>query len=82
MGIALIIVGGLVLMTVSASVFGFLGEKKKRLDPQLENKIGRIEQRLSILEERLGRDDERFEEIESEVAFVNKLISDKSSSSS
>lgn len=82
MGIALIIVGGLVLMTVSASVFGFLGEKKKRVEPEVVNRIGSIEQRLSVLEEKIGRNDERCDEIESEVAFVNKLISDKSGSHS
>lgn len=77
MGIAFVIVGGLVAMTAVASIFSYLGEKKKHLDPRLESTIDDMQRRLSILEERLGRDDERFEQIESEVAFVNKLIAKK-----
>lgn len=77
MGIAFVIVGGLVLMTFAASVFGYLGEKRKRLDPQIESKILSIERRLATLEENGGRNDERLEQIEGDVAFVNKLISDR-----
>ena len=77
MGIALIIVGGLVLMTISASLFSAVGEKRKRLDPQLADRIETLEKRLSALEEKLDRGEERFAQIETEVAFVNRLISDK-----
>ncbi|HUX19648.1 MAG TPA: hypothetical protein VMW69_00325 [Spirochaetia bacterium] len=77
MGIALVIVGGLVLMTLAASLFGYLGEKKKRLDPDLQKKIEAIEQRLSSLEAGSGRADERIEQVEGDVAFVNKLLSDR-----
>ncbi len=78
MGIALIIVGGLVLMTVAASAFGYLGERKKRLDPKLGEAIERMEKRLSAIEERLNQDEDRFEHLEGDVSFVHKLISDKS----
>lgn len=79
MGIAFVIVGGLVLMTLAASLFSYLGEKKKRLDPSLESKIEGLERRISELEQKSTGSDERFEQIEEEVAFVNKLISDKRS---
>lgn len=77
MGIALVIVGGLCLMTLAASVFGYLGEKKKRIDPAIEAKIAAIERRLKELEGKGVLDDERLEHIEGEVAFVNRLIADK-----
>lgn len=77
MGIALIIVGGLCLMTFAASVFGYLGEKKKRTDPAVEAKVAEIERRLSELERKGSLNDERLEQIEGDVAFVNKLITDK-----
>lgn len=77
MGIALIIVGGLVLMTVAASAFGYLGEKRKHLDPKITETLGTLERRLSAIEEKLGTADDRFDKIEGDVAFVHKLLSDK-----
>lgn len=79
MGIALVIVGGLFLMTLAASVFGYLGEKKKRLDPAVEARVADIERRLKELEEQGTLNDEKIGQIEGDIAFVNKLISDKRS---
>lgn len=77
MGIAFVIVGGLVLMTLAASVFGYLGEKKKRLDPKVLEKLEQIEHRLSDLENAAGQNAERFDRIENDAAFVQRLLSDR-----
>lgn len=77
MGIALVIVGGLVLMTLAASAFSYLGEKKKGVDPNIVKKIEAIEERLSSLEAGTGQVDERIQQIENDVSFVNKLLTDR-----
>ncbi len=77
MGIAMVIVGGLVLMTLAASVFGYLGEKKKRLDPNVLQKLEQIEKRLADLETAAGQSAERFDRIENDAAFVQRLLSDR-----
>jgi len=74
MGVAIVIAGGLVLMTLVASLFSYLGEKKKRLDPQIEEKINRMERRLTAMEAKAAEKDERIDQLESEISFVNKLI--------
>jgi hypothetical protein len=74
MEIALIIVGGLVLMTAVASAFSYLTEKKKRESPELEKRIAQIEQRLTALEDNAGIKDARMEQIAQDMSFVNKLV--------
>ena len=74
MGIAMVIVGGLVLMTLAASVFGYLGEKRKRLDPDV---LEKLERRLSDLEAAVGQNAERFDRIENDAAFVQRLLSER-----
>ncbi len=74
MGVALVIAGGLVLMTLVASLFSYLGEKRKRLDPQIEEKIARFEQRLAAIEAKADEKEERIAQLESEITFVTKLI--------
>lgn len=77
MGIALIIVGGLVLMTGLASYFSYLTEKKKRVDSGVAEKVEEVEKRLAQLEHRIEERDERLSQLESDVSFVNKLIEEK-----
>ena len=77
MGIALIIVGGLVLMTVSAAGFDYLAKRKRRADKQTENTVALLEERLANLEAKVAERDERISQLESDVSFVSKLIEDK-----
>jgi len=74
--IAIIITGGLVLMTAVASAFGYLTEKRKRESPELEKQIAEMERRLSLLEDRAVDKEARVEQIAQEVSFVNKLVED------
>lgn len=77
MGIALVIAGGLVLMTLFASMFSYLGEKKKRLDPKVEERLALIEHRLEALESKSLEKDDRLAQLASEVTFVSRLIEER-----
>jgi chaperonin cofactor prefoldin len=77
MGIAFVIVGGVVVTTLIASVFDFLGKKKRKVDTRVESTISQLEERLSVLEAKTAEKDERISQLESEVSFVNKLIEGK-----
>jgi len=78
MSIALIIVGGIVLTTLTASFFDYLGKRKRAADPQTEGRIAALEQRLGAAEAKIADRDDRIAQLESEISFVNKLIEDKS----
>lgn len=78
MGIALIIVGGLVLMTGFATAFDYLGKRKNKAGSELEKKVGLLEQRLATVEAKVAEKDDRISQLQDEVAFVNKLIENKS----
>jgi len=76
MEIAIIVVGGLVLMTAVASVFSYLTEKRKRESPELEKRIAELERRLGVIEDQASDKDARVEQIAQDVSFVNKLVED------
>ena len=78
MGIALIIVGGIVLTSAVTAMFDYLGKAKKAAGNQeLENRLSTIEKQFIILEDKLTEKDERIHRLETEVSFVNKLIENK-----
>ncbi len=78
MEIALIIVGGIVITTLVASIFDFLGKRRRGKDPAIEGRVAAIEQRLAAAETKIGERDERIAQLEGDVHFMNKLIEDKS----
>jgi chromosome segregation ATPase len=78
MEIAIVIAGGLVLITLVAGFFDYLGKKKKKSDLALENKVTELERKMGNLEDRLHEKDERLNQLENEISFVNRLIEDKS----
>jgi hypothetical protein len=77
MNLALIIVGGLVLMTFFPSLFGYLEKRKKAKDTEIESKLASVEKRLFDLEGKIAEKDDRIDKLETDVSFVNKLIEDK-----
>ena len=77
MEIALIISCGVVLSVFFGSLFDFLAKKKKKTDKINENKIKALEQKLSAMEARILDKDERIDQLEHEISFINKLIEDK-----
>jgi len=78
MGIALIIVGGLALMTLFGAGFDYLGKKKGRNDKAVEARIEALEEKAKELEARMLEKDHKIEELESHIVFMNRLIEDKS----
>jgi hypothetical protein len=78
MNIALIIVGGLVLMTFFPTLFGYLEKKKKFASTDFGDKVRSLEQKITILEDKLIEKDEQIGKLQTEMSFVNKLIEDKS----
>ena len=77
MGIALIIVSGVVLLVFFPSLFDYLTKKRKKNEPELMSRIAAIEKKVSELEMKSMEKDEIIRQLESEVSFVNKLISEK-----
>jgi len=77
MGITLTIVGGLVLMTIAAAGFDYLGRRAKAA-PAEAARSRELERRLEALESRLQDRDERVAKLEGELAFLNRLLEDRS----
>ena len=77
MGIAFIIVGGLVLMTVFGAGFDYLKKRKAISGKITEKKVLELEKRIDILESNLYDKDEKIKQLEKEISFVNKLLEKK-----
>ncbi len=80
MGITLTIVGGLVLMTIAAAGFDYLGRRAKAA-PADAARTRELERRLDALEARLEDRDGRVAKLEGELAFLNRLLEDRSGGS-
>lgn len=70
--------GGIVLTTLTASFFDYLGKRRRKVEPQTEGRVAALEQRLESLEAKVVERDERIAQLETDLSFVNKLIEDKS----
>jgi uncharacterized coiled-coil protein SlyX len=78
MEIALIIVGGVVLITVLPMLIQNRQKKGLKADPALNDTVAELERKVASLEERLTVRDERINQLETTVSFVNRLLDDKS----
>lgn len=77
MGITLIIVGGLVIISVVAVIGDFL-TKSKTAKPFIDTEvIQRLDARIVELERRAQDQDRKIESLETDLAFANKLLEDK-----
>jgi hypothetical protein len=77
MGITLIIVAGVVVATVVSTWFDYLGKKAKGGDGELAHRVAELERRLGALDALAAEKDERINQLEQEVRFVNKLLDKK-----
>jgi hypothetical protein len=77
MEIALIIVGGLVLMTIFASGFDFLTKRRNKLDNDTKLKVIELEEKVSTLERMSNDKDDKINQLDSDLSFLNKLIEKK-----
>jgi hypothetical protein len=77
MEIALIIVGGVILVTVLPMLIQNRQKKGLMPDPALNDKVAELERKVASLEERLTVRDGRIDQLETTVSFVNRLLDDK-----
>jgi chaperonin cofactor prefoldin len=77
MEIALIIVGGIVVVTVITMVGDIIGKSIKAKSPMDIREIKGLVQRIEILEKQSQDREERMRQLESEIAFTTKLLEDK-----
>lgn len=77
MWIALIIVGGLTVMTLVAAGFDYLGKRKQKISQDFEGRLGALEQKIDQLQSELQLKNNRIEQLDESLSFLNKLIEDK-----
>lgn len=81
MGIALIVVAGIVIISVVASGFDYLGKKRAADQPaspsSMAETVALLEKRVAFLEEELSEKSVKLEQLRTDVSFMNKLIEDK-----
>lgn len=77
MGITFIIMGGIVIISVVAILGDFLTKSKSArssVDPSI---FERMEERIAELERKSLDQDRKIELLETDIAFANKLLEDK-----
>ena len=74
MGIAVVIVVGMVIMTVVAAGFDFLTKKDKSSSSVSATQVKDLEERIKILEINESERTEQLKKIQDEVKFMNKLL--------
>ncbi len=77
MGIALIITGGLTLMTFFAAGFDFLTKRRNKIDEETKNKVLEIEKKINILEAEIEDRNNKILQLENDYSFVTKLLEKK-----
>ncbi|MEJ2665166.1 MAG: hypothetical protein P8107_14205 [Spirochaetia bacterium] len=77
MEIALIIAGGLVLMTFFAAGFDFLTKRRNKIDKDTKNKVLDLEKKIHILEAKIEEREDAIKQLEHDVSFVHKLLEKK-----
>ncbi len=78
MGVVLIIAGSVVLVTISAGLFDYLGKRAGAQPKALEARIATLEQRLAELEHGGTERDEAVRKLEGELSFMTNLLESRS----
>jgi len=74
MWIALIISGGVVLVTFFAAGFDFLTKRRHRLDDATRETVVELQRRVATLEQIAKDKDEKVDQLENDLSFMKKLI--------
>ena len=77
MEIALVITGGVVLLTVLAAGFDFLTKRRNKVDNKTKSKVDALEKKLNDLVQAVNDRDQRIAQLESEFNFLNRLLEKK-----
>ncbi|HUX38053.1 MAG TPA: hypothetical protein VMV44_09135 [Rectinemataceae bacterium] len=75
--ITIIIVTGLVIMTIAAAGFDYLGKKRIKEEKELEKKIRILEEKINLLESGQEERQLKIERLENETKFMGSLLEDK-----
>ncbi len=78
MEIALIIVGGLVVMTIFGTGFDFLNKRRNKIDHATKRKVIELENKVNNLERIIHANTEKIAQLEGDLSFLNKLLENKS----
>ncbi len=73
-----IIAGSVVLITLPAMFFDYLGKRHKAANPQLEARLAALEQRLAEQDQAALERDQTVQKLEGEVSFMTKLLESRS----
>ena len=74
MGIALVIAGGVVLMTFFAAGFDFLTKRRQKVDNETKQTVVQLETRVANLEQTVKEKDDKVTALEGELSFLRRLI--------
>ena len=74
MGIALVIAGGVVLMTFFAAGFDFLTKRRQKVDNETKQTVVLLETRVANLEQTVKEKDDKVTALEGELSFLRRLI--------
>ena len=77
MGIALIIVGGLVVVSIVSAGFDYMSKKGKSVDKGLGQKVYDLENRIKKLESQIENGDSKILHLEEEITFFKNLLENK-----
>ncbi len=77
MGIALVIVGGLIAMTIVAVIGDVAAKRAKNAGLEAPKQLKDLENRVRSLELAVGEKSELIDELRQELSFVNRLLEDK-----
>lgn len=77
MEIALIIVGGLTLMTFVAAGFDFLTKRRVRMEDETRQKVAELESQVADLKKRVESQSEQITSLDGDVTFVHRLLDKK-----
>ncbi len=80
MFLAFIIAGCVVVVTISAGLFDYLGKRAVASPTALEARIATLEQRLAELEQGGLERDEAVRKLEGELSFMTNLLESRSRS--
>ncbi len=78
MFLAFIIAGAVVVVTISAGLFDYLGKRAGANPTALEGRIATLERRLAELEQSGTERDEVVRKLEGELSFMTNLLESRS----
>ncbi len=77
MGIALVVMGGLTVISVIAVIGDTIAKTRRGKPAADQREIQALARRIEILEQQVQARDARIEQLENDVSFATRLLEDK-----